>query len=172
MIKPFAFSACCLVWALQGSMAFAQGATNGCDTVQVQKVSDLDFGTVYFSRGQAGRVAVYPNDRIEALTAGVSLPLAPNHSPGKVVITGPANSLIYLSVSNPITRTIQVDEIKLVNPNRQLEAEKRGEFWVVQTKNFPSVDLNIAGTLNFSGLSQRQSFITTFTVTCELVQPD
>ena len=173
MIKSLVFSACCLAWSIQGGVALAQGVGNGCDAVQIQKVSDLNFGMVYFARGQSGRVAILPNDRIEALSAGVALPSASIHSPGKVTVVGPANSLIYLSVTDQITRDIQVDEFKLVHPSQQREAEKRGEYWVVQTKNFPSVELNIAGTLNFGGLApQPQKFITTFFVACELVEPD
>jgi Domain of unknown function (DUF4402) len=172
MHKSFVFKACCLAWALHSGVAFAQTPVKACNTVEVQTLSDLNFGTLYFARGREGRVIMQPNGSMEALSAGVALPLAPNHSPGMVRIKGPANSLIHFSLSNPVTRSIQVDQIKLIHQTQQREIEKRGEFWVVSTKNLPSVELNIVGTLGFSGLTRPENFITTFSVSCEFVQDE
>jgi len=170
MKKLFAFQVCALAWGLLSATAHAQG--NTCQQVQVETLSPLNFGTVFFSRLVPGQVVFHPSEHLEVLSAGTSLPTAPSHSPGRVRVKGPAKSLVYFSVTNPVTRNIQVEQIKLVNATTLRELEKQGDLWVLPTKNLPETELTVVGTLNFQGLTQRQNFITTFTVDCTFVQPE
>lgn len=173
------FPPACVVFAfllLHSGPAFSKEDTHGCNGVQIEVQSPLDFGLLRFSKSTPGKVVILPGGGITHL-GGVSPSSAPSHSPASIQIMAPPAVEIYLSVETGVDRYhstgVWVSQLKLSHMGHELA--RSGDFWTIRTPSlqFKSAPISItmSGTLTFNRLLRRQDFLAPINIHCELVRP-